>query len=117
MKSFETKTARPLVLLLWRREMMIRAAMPLRPSKRLMTRAAVATPAQMTLDFSDDTIGGYEGDGDTGGTEPGGGGDAFDASSSYVNQAITNFQASPAAQQSVGVMATPMSAATVGAGF
>jgi hypothetical protein len=67
--------------------------------------------------FSDDTIGGYEGDGDTGGTEPGGGGDAFDASSSYVNQAITNFQASPAAQQSVGVMATPMSAATVGAGF
>lgn len=52
-----------------------------------------------------------------GGFGGGGGSDAFDASGSYVDQAITNFQASPAAQQSVGVMATPMSAATVGAGF
>ena len=57
-----------------------------------------------------DASGGFGGGGD-------GGRDAFDASGAYVNQAITDFQASPAARQSVGVMATPMSAATVGAGY
>lgn len=45
-------------------------------------------------------------------TDTGGGGDAFDASGDYVSQSIASFQ-SP----SVGVMATPMQAATGQAGF
>ena len=46
------------------------------------------------------------------GSGGGGGGDAFDASGDYVSQSIASFQ-SP----SVGVMATPMQAATGQAGF
>jgi hypothetical protein len=54
------------------------------------------------------------GGGGNGGDDDGGGRDAFDASGSYVSQSIANFQA-PAG---VGtVMATPMQAATGGAGF